>query len=227
MLETVFLLPALVAIHAVSAFSAGATPATLARASAPPAAGLFFREDWTESPPATPVTQEHVASPDLILTRHGPGQAQIRKSHHDQPADDPYYVWSGEAEGNWAVSLRRRGAAVDLTGAARIRWRSRQAGFRALRVVLKLADGSWVVSDLSDGESEEWRIREFKVADVRWRALDVDKVVEGRAAATADLSRVLEVGFTDLMRGGRTPASSRLDWIEVYGRSVPLPEPAH
>jgi len=30
------------------------------------------------------------------------------------------------------------------------------------------------------------------------------------------LSRVDEVGFTDLMAGGGTPASSRLDWIEVW-----------
>ena len=36
--------------------------------SAVPAAapGLFFREDWKETPPQTPVTQEHVAHPDLI-----------------------------------------------------------------------------------------------------------------------------------------------------------------
>jgi hypothetical protein len=209
-LAAVPLLSVVVAVHAVTS----------------PTSTLFFREDWKESPPATPVTQEHVGNPDLILGRHGPGQAQIRKSHHDQPADDPYYVWSGEAEGNWAVSLRRRGAAVDLTGPARIRWRSKQAGFRALRVILKLADGSWVVSDLSDGESDDWRVREFQLSGVRWRTLDIEKVVEGRAAPAVDLSRVLEVGFTDLMRGGRTPACSRLDWIEVYGRSVPLAEPA-
>ncbi|PYT32196.1 MAG: hypothetical protein DMG57_02625 [Acidobacteria bacterium] len=67
--------------------------------------GLFFREDWKEIPAATPITQEHVAAADLILSLYGPGKANIRKSHHDTPADDPYYVWSGECEGNWAVSL--------------------------------------------------------------------------------------------------------------------------
>jgi len=29
-----------------------------------------------------------------------------------------------------------------------------------------------------------------------------------------------EIGFTDLMAGGGSPASSRVDWIEVYGRPV-------
>src|SRR5690349_13881471 len=59
---------------------------------------LLFREDWKEIPPVTPVTQEHVANPDLIMSRHGPAEAQIRKSHHDKPADDPFYIWSGECE---------------------------------------------------------------------------------------------------------------------------------
>jgi hypothetical protein len=191
--------------------------AALAAPAADP--GLFFREDWKETPPATPVTQEHVANPDLILTRHGPGQGHIRKSHHDTPADDPYYVWSGEAEGNWAVSLRHRAAEVDLTGPARIRWRSKQAGFRQLRIILKLEGGAWLVSEEHDGESGEWRVREFAVPDLRWRSLDIATLVEGRRVEP-DLRRVVEVGFSDLMRGGRTQACSRLDWIEVYGRSV-------
>ena len=66
--------------------------------------GLFFREDWKEIPAATPVTQEHVVSPDLILSLYGPARASIKKSHHDTPADDPYYIWSGECQANWAVT---------------------------------------------------------------------------------------------------------------------------
>src|SRR5688500_6020646 len=65
---------------------------------------LLFREDWKETPAATPVTQDHVANPDLLVTRHGPAEAQIKKSHHDKPADDPYYIWSGDTGGNWAIS---------------------------------------------------------------------------------------------------------------------------
>ena len=88
---------------------------------------LLFREDWKENAAVTPVTQEHVANPDLILTRHGPGEGKIRKSHHDKPADDPFYVWSGEAEANWALSLSHARLAMDLTGNAKIRWRARHA----------------------------------------------------------------------------------------------------
>ena len=77
----------------------------------PSAPSLAFREDWKETPAATPVTQEHVANADLILTVHGPGAALVKKSHHDQPADDPYYIWSGDTTAPWAVSLRHRGGA--------------------------------------------------------------------------------------------------------------------
>src|SRR5277367_4879897 len=36
--------------------------------------GLFFREDFRETPPETPVTQAHIANPDLILALYGPGK---------------------------------------------------------------------------------------------------------------------------------------------------------
>ncbi len=182
---------------------------------------LLFREDWKESPAATPVTQEHVANANLVMTRYGPGEAQIRKSHHDKPADDPYYIWSGEAERNWAISLRHTTSLLDLSGAAKIRWRSKQTGFRQLRVILKLADGRWLVSDQADDESTDWRVREFIVADLRWRVLDIKKVSEGKWEPKPDLSKVDEIGWTDLMTGGGTPASSRVDWIEVYAKAVP------
>src|SRR3954452_4136786 len=85
-------------------------------------AGLFFREEWKELPAAKPVTQEHLSNPDLILSLYGPGSEGIKKSHHDSPADDPWYIWSGEAEGNWAITLRHKNAWADLTGIAKIRW---------------------------------------------------------------------------------------------------------
>jgi hypothetical protein len=182
--------------------------------------GLFFREDWKETPAQTPVTQAQVANPDLVVFLHGPGQAGLKKSHHDKPADDPYYIWTGTCPSNCALSLRHKSASVDLTGQARIRWRAKQTGFRELRLILKLAGGTWLIADQSDGPSVDWRVREFNIPDLRWRRLDIARITEGAWVDHPNLARITEIGWTDLMVGGGTPASSRVDWIEVYGVAV-------
>lgn len=184
---------------------------------------LFVREDFRETPAATPITQEHVQNPSLLLGLYGPGKAGMRKSHHDTPADDPFYVWSGTCEGNCAASLRHVDSYVDLTGLARIRWRTKQSGFRSLHLLLKLANGMWLVSEQADGSSSDWKESEFPIQDVRWRQLDIRTVVEGAWVEHPDLSRVDEIGWSDLMTGGSSAACSRLDWIEVYGRAVARP----
>jgi hypothetical protein len=187
---------------------------------------LFFREDFRETPAATPITQEHIQSPGLMLGLYGPGKAGMKKSHHDTPADDPFYIWDGTCEGNCAASLRNPEAYVDLRGLAKIRWRTKQAGFRSLHILLKLANGTWLVSDQADGSSTDWREREFAVADIRWRQIDMRTVVEGAWVEHPDLSRVEEIGWSALMTGGNSAACSRLDWIEVYGRAVKHPAAA-
>jgi hypothetical protein len=194
--------------------------ATQTRCTAQYRPSLFFREDWKEIPAATPVTQEHVANKNLILGLYGPGCDSIKKSHHISPADDPYYIWSGLCLGNWAVTLKSKTACADLREYSKIVWRSKQNGMRNLHIVLKLADGTWLVSDQCEGQSKDWRIHEFNLMDINWYLLDINTVVEGAPANNPDLSKVDEIGFTDLMRGGQSIACSRLDWIEVYGKVV-------
>jgi hypothetical protein len=181
---------------------------------------LFFREDWKQIPAATPVTPEHLANPKLQLALYGPGKDGVRKSHHDTPKDDPYYIWSGECAGNCAIALRDNQSYVDLTGLAKIHWRTKQSGFRELRLILKLRDGTWLVGDHAEGATMDWHETEFAIADVHSRRLDIKTVIEGPWVEKPDLSKVDEIGWTDLMVGGNSPASSRVDWIEVYGRPV-------
>lgn len=182
--------------------------------------GLFFREDFKETPAATPATQKDIANPDLALTMYGPGKDSIKKSHHDKPADDPYYLWSGLCQGNWAVTLKHNSKYVDLSRLGKIKWRSKQAGYRQLHLVLKLADGTWVVSNALDPASTDWRVLEFNLSDMTWMSLDIKTVAEIKPVENPDLSKVAEIGWTDLMNGNRSLACSRLDWIEVSGFAV-------
>lgn len=179
---------------------------------------LFFREDWKEIPEETPVNQNHVNHPDLLLHLYGPGRDQIKKSHHEKPANHPYYIWSGPCMGNWAVTLQHKKLNMDLSGNAKVRLRTHQSGFRQLRLLVKLADGSWLVSDEYLGPSKDWRVLDILLADARWRKINMERIAEGSWVENPDLSEVTHIGFTDLMSGGQSGASSRVDWLEVYAK---------
>ncbi|PYS53812.1 MAG: hypothetical protein DMG13_11000 [Acidobacteria bacterium] len=194
---------------------------------------VFFHEDWKEIPIATPITQDHVKDPNLILSLHGPGKDGVRKSHHTVPVDDPFYTFSGPAKGNWAVSLHHKNSYVDLTGVAKIRWRINVSGLRSLHVILKTADGKWYVSTESDGPTLDWREHEFNVREMHWQNLDIRSVVETGPVDKIDLSKVDEIGYTDLMIGGDVSgapsgaAASRVDWIEVIGWPIKRDAPTN
>jgi hypothetical protein len=197
--------------------------------------GLFYREDFKGPPKGIhemPVTQAFLANPNLELKLYGPGGIHIQIDHHEgEPKDDPDFLWSGITPAPWAVAFRHRESNVDLSGLGRIRWRTQQTGFHALRPIVKLANGRWLIGEYAEGWTPDWHEAEFWPAWIRWRQLDIDKVVEaptgtpyenGRWELNPDLSNVEEVGFTDMMAGSGHGQGgwSRIDWIEVYGKPV-------
>ena len=42
------------------------------------------------------------------------------------------------------------------------------------------------IAPQSDGPSADWREREFSIPDLTWRALDITRIVEGRASEGPD-----------------------------------------
>jgi hypothetical protein len=179
---------------------------------------VFFREDWKEIPASLPVTQEHVSNPSLTLGLHGPGKKGIKKSHHENKENDPFYIWSGKCSDGWALSLTHNSAKADLSHAgARVRWRSRQSGDHQLYVLLK-TDTGWLISKQSDDEENDvWHDFELKTASAVWRIFDVKSISAGDVVEKPDISAVSAVGFTDLKKGKGSKSSSRIDWIEVQG----------
>ena len=172
------------------------------------------------------VTQADLVNQALELKLYG-DQNGVLEVQHALPKSDPAYIWTGLCTLNCALALRDRSNYVDLTGLAKIRWRTKETGFHLLRPIIKLANGTWLVGDHTDGYTIDWQESEITLADLHWRTLDAAKVVEapsagGKWADTPDLSRVDEIGFTDLAIGSGhgTGGSSRIAWIEVYGRPV-------
>jgi hypothetical protein len=192
---------------------------------------LFFREDWKLDPkvPNPGPEQEHtvgqgdLSDPNLELKLYGD---KIGPVVVFQGNDDITFLMTLLCTANCAVALRDKNNNVDLSGLAKLRWRIRENGFHFLRPIVKLADGTWLVGDHAVGYSNDWVETEIPFVDVRWRNLDIENVVEardGKWVDNPDLSKVEEIGFTDLMRGSGhgMGGGSRIDWVEVYGKPVP------
>jgi hypothetical protein len=195
---------------------------------------LILSESWQHIPADVehPVTQSAVTNPNLELKLYGDGVGGKDPDHgiwivwHEQPQFEPLHLWTGLCKTNCAASLRDKYNYLDLRGNAYIRWDVKIAGLHMLRPILKLADGTWLVGDHVDSFSIDWHPSEFSIGDVRWRKLDINKVVEapdGQWVSKPDLSKVDEIGFTDLMAGsGHGPGGwSDVGKIEVYGKGVP------
>jgi len=196
---------------------------------------LFFREAWRKhsGAPEHPLSQDSVSNSDLELRMYGdppkpdPDFGGIRDNQRPQPLDDPAHIFTGTCRRPCGLTLRDRNNYADLSGLAKIQWRVKYEGFHTLRPLLKLADGTYLVGDHSDGYTLDWHVREFSLGDLRWRRLDPERVVtmtgpQAKWIVNPDLSRVDEIGFVDLMPGSGhgNGGWSDLAWIEVYGKPV-------
>lgn len=203
-------------------------PAQEAAKKAPPVRpGVFFSETWkhqTKLSYQAPMTQEHVSNPNLDLKIYGggPNGATILFTQHD--AAEPPHGWNGMCNPNCALSLRDRNNYADLTGLSRIGLESFVNGFHQIRPIIKVADGTWLVGDKAIGTSSEYHVTEFLVQDIRWKKLDIAKVLEANDGKwqTPDLSRVDEIGWVDLTPGNGHGAGgwAGVGKIEVFGKPV-------
>jgi hypothetical protein len=188
--------------------------------------GLFFREEWKvgEKAGENPATQANVANPNLELKLYGPSAKEIAATGTVGDENNPMHVWTGSCPSACAVALRDKNSFADLTGLARIRWTTKMSGFHQIRPIVKLADGTWLVGDHADGSPTDWLTSEIALSEVRWRRLDIERVVTtGDWANAPDLTKVDEIGFADLMpSSGHGPGGwADVAKIEVYAKAVP------
>ena len=200
---------------------AGGQRGQAARGRAP----LFFREEWKQTPAGGehPATAESVANPNLDLKFYGPSGKEILLTGAATDENNPTHVWTGMCTTPCGLALRDKNNFADLTGLARIKWVTKMSGFHQVRLIIKLADGTWLIGDRADGSTVDWLATEFSLSDMRWRKLDIERVVTtGDWVTNANLSMVDEIGFADLMPGSGHGQGGWADVaaIEVYGRPV-------
>jgi hypothetical protein len=203
---------------ATGAFAQPAAERGGGRGPAPQPPSLFFKETWKEAPGNVPVTQAFVVNPELQLTLYGTGKEDFGVTSEGNVP----HIWTGLCATSCALTLSNKDSFVDLTGKARIRWYTKTSGFHEVRPVLKLADGTLLVGDHVDANSD-YLESEFFVSEVRWLKLDGPTVrTKGTLLNKVDLSKVDAIGFADLSPGSGhgTGGYSDVAWIEVYGKPV-------
>jgi hypothetical protein len=186
---------------------------------------LFFREEWKQGPKGgeNPVTAASLANPDLELTLIVPG-GQIMLTGNAGDENNPIHVWQGLCTTPCGLAVRSKQHLADLTGLSRIRWNTKMSGFHQIRPIVKLADGTWLAADRTEGSPRDWMMSELSFADLHWLKLDISRAVTtGVIVDHVDLSKVDQIGFIDLMPGsGHGPGGwSDVAQIEVYAKSVP------
>lgn len=184
---------------------------------------LFFKEEWKQTPAGGEhdISQESVLNPALELKLYGEGKVLLTGKAGDE--NNPIHTWSGECEGPCGFALRNKEAMADLSGLARIRVNLKTSGFHAVRPMIKLADGTWLVGDRADASMRDWLYSEYNVADLKWLKLNIEKMTTtGNYIENPNLSKVDEIGFTDLHPGsGHGPGGwSDVAQMEVYAKSV-------
>jgi hypothetical protein len=186
---------------------------------------LFFREDWKQVPDTPvehPLTQAAVANPNLELKLYGAGKDIVENGI---PGDEFNFlhVWTGLCQAPCALAFRDKNNYVDLSGLGKISWLIKVSGFHQVRPIVKLANGTWLVGDFGVGNILEYNPFQINLSELRWLKLDINKVVtKDDWIEHPDLSKVDEVGFTDLMPGSGhgDGGYSDVGWIEVYGKPI-------
>jgi hypothetical protein len=207
-----------------------AAPAPQAGRGAAPRAtrpALFFKEEWKQTPQGGEhpiVFDSTLSNPALELKVYGPSSKELLLTGDAGNELNPIHIWTGMCTTPCAVALKHKTNYADLTGLARLRWNTKVSGFHQIRPIVKLADGTWLVGDHTDGTVRDWLFTEFSFGDVRWMRLDITRAVTtGTVLDKVDLSKVDEIGFVDLMPGSGHGQGGWVDvaQIEVYGGSVP------
>jgi hypothetical protein len=214
-----------VGVFAQQGNAPAATPAARPPAPARTRAPLFFREEWKQTPAGGehPVTPESLANPNLELKLYGTTSKDAQLTGAATDETNPTHVWTGLCSTPCAVAFRDKNNFADLSGLARIKWVTKVSGFHQVRPIVKLADGTWLVGDHTDGSTVDWLTSEFSLSDVRWLRLDIANVfTKGNFVEKPDLTKVDEIGFVDLMPGSGHGPGGWVDVaaIEVYGRPV-------
>ncbi len=215
----------LLALALSAASAAGQTPVA-DKPAMTPRPPLLFSEGWQLPPHSGDATDENMRFTPAVVTNarlearlYGSDAKVVRAAVHEDRVD----LWNGMATSPVAITLRDTRNYVDLTGAARLRLTVRTNAVHPLNPVVKLADGTLIVSDRGIDTHGEFLTTEIAFTNMRWYGLDPSTVTVLTEVKNPDLSRVDEVGVVMLAPGGGhgIAGSMNLSTVELFAHPRP------
>ena len=206
---------------------------------------LFVSVQWKQSPAGSkacptaakncehPLMAENIGNANLDLKLYSNSSFNNGKTEADggilMTGDDgdeanPSHMWTGVCERGCMAAFRHKTAYVDLTGLARITMNIKTSGIHQAHIGVKLADGTWLVSDKGFGTPTDWLVYDVAISELKWQKLNTDRVFPtGNFIANPDLSKVDEVGIVELLPGSGHGQGGWIDvaQTEIFGGSVP------
>ena len=190
----------------------------------PKVAQLLFKEDFKPGAEhEVQFTPDLLTNPNLELKLIGPTGKEILMTGAATNENNPTHLWTGMCTSPCGFTLRDKNNFADLTGLARIKFVTKVSGYHLVRPIVKLADGTMLVSDQAEGSTVDWLTSDLAVSEMRWRKLDPARLVTvGDWVASPNLSRIDEIGFVDLIPGSGHGQGGWSDvaQIEIYAKSV-------
>ena len=215
----------LLALVCSATAAAGQTPVA-DKPAMTPRPPLLFSEGWKLPPHTGEPTDENMRFTPAVVTNqrlearlYGADAKVVRAAVHEDRVD----LWNGMATSPVAITLRDRRNYVDLTGPARLRLTVRTNAIHPLHPVVKLADGTLIVSDHAIDTHGEFLTTEIAFTNMRWYGLDPAKVIVLIEVKNPDLSRIDEVGIVMLAPGGGhgIAGSMNLSTVELFAHPRP------
>lgn len=168
-------------------------------AAAPPAAPQLLLSMKLTNEARSALTQAALATPNVDLQLLGDGKNIVVATGSGPNLPRLFF---GLCTGPCGFTLRDRNNYFDLSGKARIRFTAVVSGFHRVRPVIKLADGTLLIGDQAEGSTADYHQYDLSFSDCRWLKLDpVRGVTLGGTWVDADLSKVEEVGYFDVLPG--------------------------
>lgn len=202
----------------------------------PTVPSLFMKVEWVrpQSQADTKVryvpVQANIADANVAMQFYG-AAGQILTTGNPGNDAAPYGVWSGTADGPFAVTFKHKGGnLMDLSGLGYVRWAVKTSGFHVARPMIRVG-GQLLVADIEFSAIPKVVTREFSLTNARWVKLDPNRLVTLNSgpsptndiwAPAPDLTKVEEFGFIDLMPGSGhgTGGWIQIGNVEIFAKSV-------